>query len=832
MTVANITPTVTYLGDGTTVDFVVPYRFIDGTNLHVTLIDGSGVESVQTYGLAYSVSGGGTDSGGAVSMIVPPAIGEKLRINRVTPRTQTTDYQTNDSFPAETHELALDKEMMILQEIDGDLGDLELRALRVPAGETIPPLQPAAERIGYAGWVASELKSVALPSTLSMVQTVSVPDRAAMAALPAPEADTVVYMAEDGREGMFAVKAGAAPTDTRQGIYVASLTPGFYFERLWDGVHGRPEWFHDDTSDWLGALEACLALCPVTVLGNREYEISDTWVIQQENRAVIGVSRFNWTPGQGSQIVLSASAPDVTTANIIEVGYDAQPAGSPEQTAEGDGFLKNVDLRAFTIRRGAAANPPADPNNRVADAPIGLKTKYLLKCHFEDLLIIDSPINVYCGGVIYSKFRNVEARMDGNTTAGNQNNCTGWWLDGTIAFGYAGGNASLYLFDCVGVAGRRTGGTESNACIGLVAKGAYVDSFLYDFEVAGTDKGMVLDSQAPYNVPYNTVDLHVFHPIIDQVGSYGIEIISPGVAAGIEITNPYITSSAGQYGINMSAGAGVTITGGQIIGPWSTGAGLLMGTMANVSVKGLKIIQSAAPVIVDTCESVDLEVQIINFSQAVTLAVQVLESSRCRIAPHITGVAGLILRGIDIDDLSDNCVLDATKIGDTYTADRIVRDSAAVTVQGKLFTHWIINPGVDPIAFRAQDNSGQATSGTTAKTLTWASELFDYGGHFDNTTGIFTAPVAGLYQFEYEIMHTNGVTLNDRFDVTLEHSVAAIASTYKVAAADYNSVRGSALCHMDVGDTMRLNVQRVSGTGVFTLYSTSTYNNFSGRLIN
>lgn len=122
MTIPSALSRADYNGDDITNLFVVPFRFLENTHLQVlrtviatnestTLV----LDSVGPDG--YTVTGAGQPSGGQVHVVTAPAVGERLSILRSVPRTQLTDYIPNDSFPAESHERALDKWTMILQEL-------------------------------------------------------------------------------------------------------------------------------------------------------------------------------------------------------------------------------------------------------------------------------------------------------------------------------------------------------------------------------------------------------------------------------------------------------------------------------------------------------------------------------------------------------------------------------------------------------------------------------------------------------------------------------------------------------------------------------------------
>lgn len=128
MTVSSSTSRADYTGNGLTVDFAVPFRFLEDTHLLVLrTIIATNVTTVLVLNSlgadGYSVDGAGQPSGGTVTVVTAPAAGtERLSILRKVPRTQLTDYIPNDSFPAESHERALDKLTMLVQE-QGEVTD-------------------------------------------------------------------------------------------------------------------------------------------------------------------------------------------------------------------------------------------------------------------------------------------------------------------------------------------------------------------------------------------------------------------------------------------------------------------------------------------------------------------------------------------------------------------------------------------------------------------------------------------------------------------------------------------------------------------------------------
>jgi len=121
MTVASSTSRVSYSGNGSTTAFSVPFYFLENAHLRVILRSSTGVETVQVITSDYTVSGEGSPSGGTITMLVAPALGETIVIVRNVPRTQETDYTANDPFPADSHERALDKLTMVTQQMQEEL---------------------------------------------------------------------------------------------------------------------------------------------------------------------------------------------------------------------------------------------------------------------------------------------------------------------------------------------------------------------------------------------------------------------------------------------------------------------------------------------------------------------------------------------------------------------------------------------------------------------------------------------------------------------------------------------------------------------------------------
>lgn len=133
MTISTTTNRISYSGNGSTTSFATGFKFFASSDLTVILVtDSTGAEATQTITTNYTVSGAGNDSGGTVTMVTAPAIGETLVIVREQPYTQGLDLVENDPFPSDSVEETLDKTVIMAQQNN----DAIIRSLRLSDGFT------------------------------------------------------------------------------------------------------------------------------------------------------------------------------------------------------------------------------------------------------------------------------------------------------------------------------------------------------------------------------------------------------------------------------------------------------------------------------------------------------------------------------------------------------------------------------------------------------------------------------------------------------------------------------------------------------------------------
>lgn len=139
MTVSSEIKRSDYVGNGSTVNFPTAFRFLQNEDIKVILTSDLGVEEVQAESSHYTLAGAGLDAGGTVTFLTAPPSQYTITIKRDIALTQGTDYVENDSFPAESHENALDKLTMLVQQLQEELDrTLKLTESQTASGLTVP----------------------------------------------------------------------------------------------------------------------------------------------------------------------------------------------------------------------------------------------------------------------------------------------------------------------------------------------------------------------------------------------------------------------------------------------------------------------------------------------------------------------------------------------------------------------------------------------------------------------------------------------------------------------------------------------------------------------
>lgn len=134
------------------------------------------------------------------------------------------------------------------------------------------------------------------------------------------------------------------------------------------------------------------------------------------------------------------------------------------------------------------------------------------------------------------------------------------------------------------------------------------------------------------------------------------------------------------------------------------------------------------------------------------------------------------------------------------------------------------------VGFRVLGGSNPIISNSTSQTLLYGNPAFNDGAAFNTNTDEFTAPVSGVYNFQYS-EHLIGTGASYAYITLRQNGVIIGGST--VRNADFTTsgktLTGNALVSLTAGDVITVSVY--NGTGASLTTSTSGESNFSGHLV-
>lgn len=449
----------------------------------------------------------------------------------------------------------------------------------------------------------------------------------------------------------------------------------------------RPEWWGaiaDGKTNCLAALSACIAAHPSTALLAGDYAISDTLRIEIPQRTLRGMTSY-----AGASLI-SRILMRNGTSDVIQVGPD-RPSGGPGE------YLPGIVLRDFEINRSVAVTPSSP--GREASAPTGLRIQYAATCQFDNLASFESAIAYSARGLVRSFFRNCSAYRSRPSLNPASDVFYGFYFDGTLDNGLAGGNASLYINECVASAAV---GIPLRRSVGAYLPAAFADIFMTRFETANLTDGIVVEGLGPASPrgKWGNGDLHITAPILDGCLRSGLTLSGLSPYAMVDVIDPYITCANGGFAaIQVLHGAGqVTLSGGQLIG-WNNAeaGGNAIGIHAvgitGLDIAGTKLLGWRRPIGLSDCANFRVSAAIHNpVQKASQAAVQLANCARGTIAARITGGAGVFPQGVKLDGAANRLIaIDCTGIDPDCvaggSANKLVASDRAITAVGAFGSH-------------------------------------------------------------------------------------------------------------------------------------------------
>lgn len=131
MSVDSSTARVTYTGDNTTPDYAIPFKFLAKADLEVIRADTDGAETTLALTTDYTIPDDdvGDAAGGTLTLVAGNlATGYKLTIRRNCSLLQSTDLHSQSSYSPKVVEDALDRQVMISQQLQEQID----RCIKLP----------------------------------------------------------------------------------------------------------------------------------------------------------------------------------------------------------------------------------------------------------------------------------------------------------------------------------------------------------------------------------------------------------------------------------------------------------------------------------------------------------------------------------------------------------------------------------------------------------------------------------------------------------------------------------------------------------------------------
>lgn len=229
-TITNESNRVDQTGNGSTTVFAYTFKITDKTHLNV-YVNGT----LKTVDVDYTVSGVGNDAGGNVTFTTAPSSGHRVILLRNVPLTQATAYTQGGKFPAASHEAALDKLTMQIQQLKERLDRAPTLTPQNSVGLT-PLALPGVQASSYLRWnsagtalenaaTVADGQTIPLPLPIAQGGTGQNTEALARQALDVPSnAEAVLDTFMDAKGDLISASAADTPTRLAVGTNGTVLT--------------------------------------------------------------------------------------------------------------------------------------------------------------------------------------------------------------------------------------------------------------------------------------------------------------------------------------------------------------------------------------------------------------------------------------------------------------------------------------------------------------------------------------------------------------------------------------------------------------------------------
>jgi hypothetical protein len=377
----------------------------------------------------------------------------------------------------------------------------------------------------------------------------------------APKAGKIAFVHDEGKEGHWVCCAGAVPvTDTYEGLFKASNTPGFHWRRIWDGRNASAEWFGiianssgvaaSNNTIIYAALTTCASIGAILWLKAKDYWFESVVRLDLPYMRLYGMGGlYTDTVDQVTRII-STSATD----QVVELGPMGMPGGGINS------FPQGIELRDVFVTRSVAPSIASDCR--------GVLMRYVLYCMMVNVKSSGSMIGFEERGTVHCFKINCQSVRAGAGAGAGTDYFVGHYANGNFSIGTAGGNASLYNVDCT--AGCNYGPLQTaTGSIGFKADAGFTDVWYWNPETTHFYIAQAVFGNNSEELVFSNTDFMIDHPIHDQFNYAGIYVTDVASAGSVEIDKPYYGPAPGAraaYWVNSSEGATVSRGGQWVMG--------------------------------------------------------------------------------------------------------------------------------------------------------------------------------------------------------------------------------------------------------------------------
>jgi hypothetical protein len=274
----------------------------------------------------------------------------------------------------------------------------------------------------------------------------------------------------------------------------------------------------------------------------------------------------------------------------------------------------------------------------------------------------------------------------------------GYYINGLITVGFAGGNASIYLNYCT--ASCNVTALQTNNSVGFYMDGAFSDTFLESPETSQCNVGVTVEGNASPTLVASNLDLMIKNPIVDQFGTWGIYLNNINKFGSAIINSGYYgASSTADIGLYIKDCLGaVNVEGGQfvLIGATAITTGIGIEDSVGVVLNRPQILDGTNYAVSLTgSNNCDVRPLVKNHQNSMIAAVQLLSNcDRNSIAPDLFGAAGLAQQGVQLVGTTNeyneiNCTLIDPSIITTGSTGKLTINAVPVTTTGLTGTNLV-----------------------------------------------------------------------------------------------------------------------------------------------